>query len=90
MLPLIFLPPAVTRHRNMMAFQGKAPFAQPDAFVAPNATVVGDVYVGDRSVVMYDCVLRGASTPHAGASRTKRRLGHHSVRMCALRMSAAS
>ena len=29
------------------------------AFVAPNATVIGDVTLGDRSSVWYGCVLRG-------------------------------
>jgi gamma-carbonic anhydrase len=37
----------------------RAPQIAPAAFVAPNATVVGDVTLGARSSVWYGCVLRG-------------------------------
>jgi gamma-carbonic anhydrase len=35
------------------------PWVSPDAFVAPNATVVGRVDVNTRSSVMYGAVVRG-------------------------------
>ena len=38
---------------------GKKPDAARAAFVAPNATVVGDVTLGPLSSVWYGCVLRG-------------------------------
>lgn len=38
---------------------GKKPDVQRAAFVAPNATVIGDVTLGDQSSVWYGCVLRG-------------------------------
>ena len=38
---------------------GKTPDTARAAFVAPNATVLGDVTLGSRSSVWYGCVLRG-------------------------------
>ena len=37
----------------------KVPRVPQDAFVAPNATLIGDVTVGSRSSVWYGAVLRG-------------------------------
>lgn len=37
----------------------KQPALANDSWVAPNAAVIGDVQVGDRSSVWYGCVLRG-------------------------------
>ena len=37
----------------------KHPFLATDSWVAPNAAVIGDVTVGDKSSVWYGCVLRG-------------------------------
>lgn len=37
----------------------KAPVVDKDAFVAPSASVIGDVQVGRGSSVWYGCVLRG-------------------------------
>lgn len=39
-------------------FLGKVPALAPSAFVAHNATVIGDVTLGDESSVWYQCVLR--------------------------------
>ena len=38
---------------------GKAPGIAAAAFIAPNATVLGDVQLGAHSSVWYGCVLRG-------------------------------
>jgi carbonic anhydrase/acetyltransferase-like protein (isoleucine patch superfamily) len=38
---------------------GRRPDTSGAAFIAPNATVVGDVEMGPRSSVFYGCVLRG-------------------------------
>lgn len=35
------------------------PYIQPDAFVAPSASVIGSVTMNDRAAVMYGCVVRG-------------------------------
>jgi carbonic anhydrase/acetyltransferase-like protein (isoleucine patch superfamily) len=40
-------------------FSGKTPLIAPDAFVAPNATVIGDVVIGQGSSIWYGCILRG-------------------------------
>ena len=40
-------------------FRGVTPKIDPTAFVAENATVVGDVVVGPRSSLWFGCVLRG-------------------------------
>lgn len=37
----------------------KAPVVDKDAFVAPSASIIGDVQVGRGSSVWYGCVLRG-------------------------------
>src|SRR3989441_2088583 len=41
------------------AFQGHSPQVPDSAFVAPTATVVGDVVMGEESSVWYGAVLRG-------------------------------
>lgn len=40
-------------------FQGKSPVIDPTAFIAPGAQVIGDVEIGPRSSIWYNCVLRG-------------------------------
>lgn len=37
----------------------KAPVINKDAFVAPSASIIGDVQVGRMSSIWYGCVLRG-------------------------------
>ena len=49
----------VCRHRQVMHLFDKKPALANDSFVAPNAALIGDVQVGDRSSVWYGCVLRG-------------------------------
>lgn len=50
---------AVSRHRTLMNVFDKAPVVDKDAFVAPSASVIGDVQVGKGSSIWYGCVLRG-------------------------------
>ncbi len=38
---------------------GLAPFLEEGVWVAPSATVVGDVHIGKNSSIWYQCVLRG-------------------------------
>jgi carbonic anhydrase/acetyltransferase-like protein (isoleucine patch superfamily) len=40
-------------------FQGMAPRIGRRVFVAPNATVIGDVALGDDASIWFNCVLRG-------------------------------
>jgi gamma-carbonic anhydrase len=56
-------PPAVNRARPLMNLFDKKPSLGKDAFVAPNAAVIGAVSLGDRSSVFYGCVLRGDAAP---------------------------
>lgn len=37
----------------------KAPVIDKDVFVAPSASIIGDVQVGRGSSIWYGCVLRG-------------------------------
>jgi carbonic anhydrase/acetyltransferase-like protein (isoleucine patch superfamily) len=41
------------------SLDGIAPRVAPDAFIAPNATVVGDVEIGPGASIWFNCVLRG-------------------------------
>jgi carbonic anhydrase/acetyltransferase-like protein (isoleucine patch superfamily) len=41
----------------LIRHRGKAPVVDPTAYVAPNATLVGDVRIGARARVMYGAVL---------------------------------
>ena len=40
-------------------FEGKFPRIAPDAFIAPNAAIIGDVEIGPQSSVWFGCTLRG-------------------------------
>ena len=41
------------------ALDGVAPTIAPDAFIAPNAAVIGDVAIGSESGVWFSCLIRG-------------------------------
>lgn len=49
----------LSRHRTLMNIFDKAPNVDKHAFVAPSASVIGDVQVGRGSSIWYGCVLRG-------------------------------
>ncbi|KAG6775751.1 hypothetical protein POTOM_019245 [Populus tomentosa] len=49
----------LSRHRTLMNVFDKAPFVDKDAFVAPSASITGNVHVGRGSSIWYGCVLRG-------------------------------
>lgn len=42
-----------------MSVFDKSPLVDKDAFVAPSASVIGDVQIGKGSSIWYGCVLRG-------------------------------
>jgi len=46
-------------HRKILSLQGKKPTVAQGTWVAPNATVVGNVEIGVHSAVWYGAVLRG-------------------------------
>lgn len=44
---------------HVLPYRGRWPRIDPSAWIAPGATVVGDVEIGRDSSVWYGCVLRG-------------------------------
>ncbi|CAN6722228.1 unnamed protein product [Malus baccata var. baccata] len=51
----------LSRHRTLMNVFDKAPVVDKDVFVAPSASIIGDVQVGRGSSIWYGCVLRVVS-----------------------------
>jgi serine acetyltransferase len=51
---------AVSRHRRITPLFGRAPQIASNAFIAPNASVIGQVELGENSSVWYGALLRGA------------------------------
>jgi len=49
----------LSRHRRLLALGDKKPILKGDTFVAPNATVVGSVKLGQGASVWYGTVIRG-------------------------------
>ncbi len=43
----------------ILPVEGKMPAFGDDCFIAPNATIVGDVVMGDQCSVWFNTVLRG-------------------------------
>lgn len=46
-----------------MNLDGKKPLVTEDGFIAPNATVIGDVEIGNHASVWYNCVIKGDLNP---------------------------
>jgi carbonic anhydrase/acetyltransferase-like protein (isoleucine patch superfamily) len=49
----------LSRHRRVMALLEQRPHLGQNTFIAPNATVVGDVKIGSTSSIWYGATLRG-------------------------------
>jgi carbonic anhydrase/acetyltransferase-like protein (isoleucine patch superfamily) len=43
----------------IIPYNGKTPKIANDAFIAHNATIIGDVEIGSKSSIWFGCVLRG-------------------------------
>ena len=43
----------------ILPFRGMVPVIAPDAFVAPNATIIGNTEIGAGSGIWFGCILRG-------------------------------
>lgn len=57
-----------SRHRKLMNIYDKRPVVANDTFVAPSATVIGDVYLNNQSSIWYGAVVRGdTNTVRIGA-----------------------
>ena len=50
---------AVSKHRTLQAFEGTKPSVADEIFIAPSASVIGNVQLGKRSSVWYNAILRG-------------------------------
>ncbi len=48
----------------ILPFRGKSPRIAEDAFVAPNAVLIGDVRVGARASIWFGAILRGDDPNH--------------------------
>ncbi|MQL88731.1 hypothetical protein Taro_021296 [Colocasia esculenta] len=49
----------LSRHRTLLNIFDRVPHVDNEAFVAPSASVIGDVQIGQGSSIWYGCVLRG-------------------------------
>jgi carbonic anhydrase/acetyltransferase-like protein (isoleucine patch superfamily) len=47
-----------------MSLYDKQPAISQDVFIAPNASVIGSVSLGEGANIWYGSVLRGTPTPH--------------------------
>ena len=50
---------AISKHRTVAGIYDKVPALPRRGFVAPSASVIGDVTIGEKSSVWYGTVLRG-------------------------------
>ena len=54
----------ITKESAMIiAYEGKTPQIGRNVFIAPNATLIGDVTIGDNASVWYGTVIRGDMEP---------------------------
>ena len=53
-----------------LAYEGKLPVVDTTAFVAPNATIIGDLEIGAQSSVWFGTVIRGDVMPIRIGKRT--------------------
>ncbi|WP_169568714.1 gamma carbonic anhydrase family protein [Sneathiella limimaris] len=44
---------------NIRTFKGTTPEIDESAFIAPSAEVIGDVVIGEKSSIWFNCVVRG-------------------------------
>ncbi len=49
--------------KNIISFKGTTPEIADDAFIAPSADVIGDVVIGEKSSIWFNCVVRGDVGP---------------------------
>ena len=66
----------LSRHRAVMALYDQSPALAADAWVAPDASVIGNVEVGARASIWYGAVVRGSGASYAdGAPKPKTTVG---------------
>src|SRR5712691_8566444 len=47
----------------ILAFRNILPRIDPSAFIAPGAIIIGDVEIGPRANILFNCVIRGDDAP---------------------------
>jgi carbonic anhydrase/acetyltransferase-like protein (isoleucine patch superfamily) len=55
---------------RILRYRDRTPRIAPTAFIAPDATLIGDVEVGEDSGVWFGCVIRGDVNPIKVGART--------------------
>jgi hypothetical protein len=56
---------AISKHRTVLGIYDKVPTLPMHGFVAPSASVMGNVSIGEKSSVWYGAVLRGRGVTHS-------------------------
>lgn len=59
------------RHRNILPVGNRIPQISQSAYIAPNATVYGDVFIGKNSYFAFGSVARGDANPVRVGEDTK-------------------
>ena len=67
-------PSAVSRHRTLQNLFNKRPALGQGSFVAPSASLIGDVKLGNNSSVWYGSIVRGA---HMLPAMHCQQIAHH-------------
>lgn len=73
---IAFLEPH-NRHRNIMPLYQLIPQISPSAYIAPNATVYGNVFVGQNSYFAFGSIAKGDANPIRVGANTK--IGENTV-----------
>jgi carbonic anhydrase/acetyltransferase-like protein (isoleucine patch superfamily) len=60
-----------SRHRNILNLYNQHPQISPSAYIAPNATVYGDVFVGQNSYFAFGSVANALANPIRVGTNTK-------------------
>lgn len=65
------------RHRNILSLYQQHPQISPSAYIAPNATVYGDVFVGQNSYFAFGSIAKGDANAIRVGANTK--IGENTV-----------
>ena len=61
----------LNRHRNILSLYDRNPEISASAYIAPNATVVGNVFIGSNSYLGFGSIAKGDKHPIRIGSNTK-------------------
>lgn len=71
-----------SRHRNILPLYNKLPTISPSAYIAPNATVYGNVFIGRDSYFAFGSIAKGDESPVRVGANTK--IGENTILETAL------